>query len=172
MKKGKEVKLVMDLHIYAIIIQARHLSRNKILSGPSTNDPENLEKSMLIFSLTTLTGEKRSINLCTKPVHNLKGDYLHKILIKNLVKVKEYGFDVAPVIFDEAVTNVKLAKKLLKLKNESKNNTSISAAMLKLETSFEHEGKIYLVVCFHYSHAQNFEEYFAQKNKMIICIRN
>ena len=73
--------------------------------------------------------------MCTKPVHNLKGDCLHDILIKCLFKAKG-GFDVAPIVFDGVATNVKIAKKLLKLKNESKNNTSNSAATLKLETIF------------------------------------
>ena len=74
----------------------------------------------MLFLLTTLTGENISINLCNKPVQNLKADYLHKILIKFLVKAKEYGFDVVPIIFDGEATNAKVAKKLLKLKKESK----------------------------------------------------
>ena len=34
-------------------------------------------------------------------------------------KSKERGFDVVPIIFDGASTNVKVAKKLLKLLNEN-----------------------------------------------------
>ena len=57
------------------------------------------------------------MNLCTKPVHNLKGDHLHQILISCLEKAKECGFDVVPIIFDGASTKIRVANELLKLLN-------------------------------------------------------
>ena len=51
-------KLMMALHIDEINIFARHLHRNNTIHGPSLNDSKNLAKAMLVFLLTTLTGEK------------------------------------------------------------------------------------------------------------------
>ena len=67
---------------------------------------------LFLLLLTTLEGQKLPINFCSKPVHNLKGDYLHKILIWYLVKAKECGFDMVPIIFDRASENAKVAKKI------------------------------------------------------------
>ena len=101
----------------------------------------------------------------------MKGDYLHNTLIKFLVKANECGFDVVPIIFDGAPTNVKVAKKLLKLKNESKNNTSISAAALKLKTSFEYEWQIYFVMFCSFLIIKNWG-IICSKKTMNVCIPN
>ena len=62
----------MALHIDEMNIQARNLISNQSLIVRSHDDPENLANSMLVFLMTSLTGKKKAINLCSKTVHNLK----------------------------------------------------------------------------------------------------
>ena len=134
----KKQLLVMALHIDEINIQARHTFRNNSLSGPSYNDCEKLANSMLMFLITTLAGAKRSINLYSKPVYNLNSKYLHRTLISYLSKAKECGYEVLPIIFYRASTNVKVAKEWLKQANE-KNEEASSIAELKLKTNFQYK---------------------------------
>ena len=59
---------VVVLHLDKINIQLRHLFLSKSsMFETLRNDPGNLAKSMQVFFLSTLTGEKTSVNLCSKP---------------------------------------------------------------------------------------------------------
>lgn len=135
----------MALHIDEINIQVRHTFRNNSLSGPSHNDCKKIANSMLMFLITTLTGAERSINLCSKPVCNLNSEYLHRTLISCLSKAKECGYEVLPIIFDGASTNMKVVKELLKQVNE-KNEEPSSIAELKLKINFQYENRSYYVM--------------------------
>ena len=44
--------------------------------GSSVNNNEEMANSMQVFLLTTLHGKKHRINLCSKPMHNMKSKYL------------------------------------------------------------------------------------------------
>ena len=58
-KDMNEFATLMALHVDEIHIQPRHLFRNKnCVHGPSRDDPKQLAKSVLVFLLSTLTGEK------------------------------------------------------------------------------------------------------------------
>ena len=77
----------MTLHIDEINIQARNLFANKYLFGPSQTDPDYLANSML-FLMTMLTGEKRSMSMHSKSTHNFKAENLHGFLIVCLKRPK------------------------------------------------------------------------------------
>ena len=136
----------MALHIDEINIQSRHLFRNQSTHGPSTNDPEKLANSMLVFLMSKLTGSKKSINLCTKPVHNLKAECLHNMLTHCLNKANECNYEIIPIIMDGASVNVKVAKKLLRPLNAEMEGNKVCVAEIKLCTSFIHNGKTYFIL--------------------------
>jgi hypothetical protein len=99
----------MALHLDEINIQSRHIFRNKTsMFGPSHNDPEKLAKSMQVFLLSTLTGEKISINLCSKPVCNMNAEYLKDVLLLCLDKASSNDIKIVPIIIDGGSTNNKL----------------------------------------------------------------
>ena len=62
--------------------------------------------------MTTLTG-KKSTNLCSKPVHNMKMDHLTDKLLECLNKSDHCGYEIVPIILDGAPVNSKLARCLL-----------------------------------------------------------
>ena len=131
-----EFALLFALHIDEINIMAAHLFRNQSLFGPSHNSPNELANSMLVFLLTTLTGKKIAINLCSKPVHNLKHECLHQILLSSLDKAARCGFEMLPITMDGASTNVKVARMLLKELSVKVAGKATPTVQLKLKTSF------------------------------------
>ena len=88
--------------------------------GPSHNDLVNLAKSMQVFLLSTLTSEKISINLCSKPVCNVKAEWLKDALLSFFDEVSSNDIKILPIIIDRGLTNNKLLRMLLKEKNNSK----------------------------------------------------
>ena len=52
---------------------------------------------MLVFLLTTFTRENKVINICSKPVHDLKAYYLCEILMECLGKARECEFEIVPI---------------------------------------------------------------------------
>ena len=68
---------------------------------------------MLVFLITSLTGKKTSINLCSKPVCNLKHEHLHQILGSCLEKADRSGFEILLITMDGASANVKVSRMLL-----------------------------------------------------------
>ena len=95
-----EFALLFALHVDEMNIMAAHLFRNQSLFGPSHDNPNELANSMLVFLLATLTGKKIAINLCSKPVHNLKHECLHQILLSSLDKATQCGFETLPITMD------------------------------------------------------------------------
>ena len=87
--------------------------------------------------MSTLTGKKLSINLCSKPVTNLKKKHLHDRFLEYLDKASECGFDIFPIVMDCHATNVKVMKKLLKLENPT-TNEKLNLVALLFETNFLH----------------------------------
>ena len=100
---------------------------------------------MLVFLLTALTG-KISINLCSKSVHNLKSDYLHKILLSWLEKVKGWNFEMTPTMFDGTPINVKVARMLPKALSEKFEGNLTLISELKLDASFSHDSDRYFIL--------------------------
>ena len=78
---------------------------------------------------------------------------------------------MVPIIFDGASTNVKVAKKLLKLLNENEEGKFVSAAELKLQTSFKHGGQTYFVV-FCIIHIIKTHKILCSKKEMIFIVPN
>ena len=56
---------------------------------PLHDNPENLANSIIAFLMSKLTRSKKSINLCTKPVSNLKAEYSYEIILCCLNKANE-----------------------------------------------------------------------------------
>jgi len=130
---------LVTLHIDEINIFARHLFRShKCIFGPAHNERNSLADSMLVFLMSTLTGKKLSINLCSKPVKKLKNECLHDLMLKCLDKATECNFEIVPIIMDCHATNVKVMKKVLILTNPVMNNAPTPVARMKFETSFMH----------------------------------
>ena len=138
---------IVALHLDEINIQPRHLFRSKTCAfGPSHNDPEHLAKNMQVFLLSTLTGEKTSINLCSKAVCNMKAEWLKPLLLSCLDKASAAGFVIVPIIVDGGSTNSKLVRMLLaeKLRQESKKGTPLPEIVL--ETFFFYNNRKYYVL--------------------------
>lgn len=112
----------MALHVNEFHIQPRHLFRNKnCVFGPSSDDPKQLAKLVLVFLLSTLTGKKISINLGSKQVHNLKTEFLKSCLMRCLDKAIECGYKILPIILDGALTNAKVLRITNKAMNPATN---------------------------------------------------
>lgn len=86
--------------------------------------------------MSNLTGKKLSMNLCNKPVKNLKNSCLCDTMPECLDKASECNFDIVPIIMDYHATNVKVMKKLLYLTNPMTNEMPTLVARMKFETSF------------------------------------
>ena len=70
--------------------------------------------SLIKLAAKESNNNKKEINPCSKPVFNLKTEYLHKILLSCLKKLKDYNFQIMPIIMDGASMNVKVTRILLK----------------------------------------------------------
>ena len=75
--KNNEIKNnnVVASHLDEINIATMLLHKNKAL-GMSTNNAEELANSIQVFLLTALHGKKHRINLCSKPLCNMKSECL------------------------------------------------------------------------------------------------
>ena len=60
----------------------------KIFFGPSRNDAKELDPSMQVLFLSTLTGKKCCVNLSSTPVHKMKYEHLKNKLFECLDKAK------------------------------------------------------------------------------------
>ena len=90
--------------------------------------------------------KKMSINLCSKPVCNLKHEYLHQILGSCLEKADRTGFEILPIIMDGASVNVKVARMLLDELSEKVHGKSTPIPELKLKSNFTRNRKVHFVL--------------------------
>ena len=60
--------------------------------------------------MSTLIGKKISVNLCSKPVKNLKNEHLYDRMLECSDKASEYGFEIVPIVMDCHATNVEVLK--------------------------------------------------------------
>ena len=116
------------------------------MHGPSHNDARNLANSILVFSMSKLTESKKCINLYTKPVSNLKAEYLCEMLLYYLDKDTEYNYEIIPIIMVRASVNTKMAKNLLYQLNIETEGNKVCIGEIKLCTSFICHEKIYFVL--------------------------
>lgn len=116
--KNNEIKNnnLVALHLDEINIAAMLLYTNKACAlGMSTNNPEEMVNSIQEFLLIVLHGKKHRISLCSKPVCNMKIEYLQSVLIECLEKSANLDFNIVPIIADGASINCKLMRSLLTL---------------------------------------------------------
>lgn len=126
---------------------------------------------MLVFLLSTLTGENLSINLYSKPVRNLKAEHLHELLISCIDKAQESGFSVVPIVFDRASANRKVVRKLLKVLNLTSGGKPVPIVELKLESYFMHIAKECSVL-FCIAHILNTFETHCSERTIALNIQN
>ena len=77
--KNNEIKNnnVVTLYLDEINIAIMLLFTNKARTfGISVNNAEEIANPIQVFLLTTLHGKKYRINLCSKPMFNMKSEYL------------------------------------------------------------------------------------------------
>ena len=84
---------------------------------------------------------KKSINVASKPVHEIKTDYLTEKLLECLNKSDHCGCEVVPIILDGAPVNSKLARDLLQSVNPNDDAKNMKVPELKLKPYFVHNGK-------------------------------
>ena len=97
---------MMALHLDEIHVQSTNTFSDKVnFFGPSHNDPKELASSIQAFLLSTLTGKKTCVNLCSMPVHNMGSECLQAKLIECLDKAKNCDFTVLPIAIDGASIN-------------------------------------------------------------------
>ena len=122
---------LMALPIDEIHIQPRYLFHSKnCVFRPSHDDSRKIAKSVLVLLLPTLTGKTFSINLASKPVHNLKTDYLKDVFLNSLEKSIECGYKIFLIVLDGASTSVKFVKTTNKVLNPTTNDKPTPAAQL------------------------------------------
>ena len=85
-----------------------------------------------------------SINLCSKPVCNMKAEWLRQVLFPSLEKGSECDFKIRAIILDGATTNTKLVRSILTTINA--DQTKVPLPELKLNTNFIHKGNKHFVL--------------------------
>ena len=136
----------VGLHLDEINMQACASFFDKVhFLGNAQNNAEKLANSMQVFLLTTLHGKKHRINLCSKPAHNMKSQYLQNALKECLDKTSNSNFEVASITLDRASTNCKLAREFLELLNDKANKP---IPEMKFSTYFmRNNSKIFIFFC-------------------------
>ena len=110
----------------------------------STNNAEEMTNSIQVFVLTTLHGKKHRINLCSKPVCNMKSEYLQSVLIECLEKSANSDFNIVPIILDGASINCKLMRSMLTLE---KGNPKTPIPKMVFSTFFIRNNNKYFIMC-------------------------
>ena len=112
--------------------------------GTSTNDTEEMANSTQVFLLTTLHGKKHRINLCSKPVCNMKSEYLQSVIIECIERSISSYFYIAPIILDGASIHSKLMRSMLTLE-KGKPKTPITKMVFS--TFFIRNNNTCFIIC-------------------------
>ena len=110
---SKVYSIFIGLHANKIKIYSAHLFKSKIyVFDLSHNENNSLANSMLVFLMPTLIDKKLLLNLCSKPINNLKHEHLLNRLIEFLEKAAKYNFEIILITTDCYSMNTKVAKNI------------------------------------------------------------
>ena len=109
----------MALHLDEISVFVRMIFSRKInVFGSAGNITDELATSMQVFLMSSLTGKKVNINLCSKYVTKMNSNYLKDFLFLVSTKANSCGHDIILRIMESTSMSSKLLRNFLRQSDE------------------------------------------------------